>query len=471
MKSLSGPNGLTRRDFLKGAATIAGASAFSGMLAACGAAPTPEPTATTAPTGFDWKKYAGTEIAIIGEQVPYNTVVYDHMAEFEKLTGIKVIVDSLPAAHVQEKLLLALSTAPETVDVFAFNPAQRKWKYLAEGYNENLYPFLNDPTLTDPDFDWDDFAEGPIKASSSRDGTRLWMIPTFSGGLPFAYRKDVYEEKGLKVPETLEELENNIAACHDPDNEFYGWATRGKGSAITHTFGVFMRAFGTYYIDEEGNATINSPEMLQAIEYYGRLLREYGPPGPLDLDDAKIITLFGQGLVAHTHLGHSQMLGFCKPEESKVVDTVGWFRAPGGPGGRLDTSGQGGPAINTGSTKKEAAWYLVQWFANKQNQLRLQLAGEPAVRKSAWAAPEFQATLAEGGCLADLLPVLQKIGAEGNPYAHPPAIDFKAARTVVATVVEIAIQGGDFETAADEANAEYQRLIDESGEVLLGDEF
>ncbi len=45
------------------------------------------------------------------------------------------------------------------------------------------------------------------------------------------YRKDLYDAKGLKAADTLDEFLKNAAAVHDPANRVYGMALRGFAGA------------------------------------------------------------------------------------------------------------------------------------------------------------------------------------------------------------------------------------------------
>jgi len=45
------------------------------------------------------------------------------------------------------------------------------------------------------------------------------------------YRKDLYDAKGLKPADTLDEFLKNAAAINDPANRVYGMALRGFAGA------------------------------------------------------------------------------------------------------------------------------------------------------------------------------------------------------------------------------------------------
>ena len=462
---------MSRRDFLKAAAVVLGTGTLGGLAAACGPAPTTVPptappaavpTVVSAPA-FDWKRFAGTQISYLAKNQRYTTEPLKYLSEFEQLTGIKVTPDLATSQEFYQKQTLALTTAPEKIDLLDYTTEVMRWRMVGGGFLEDLNPFLNDKSLTATDYDFSDFIEAQVKNCSSKDGKQLWGIPYEIPAPVFAYRKDVYDAKGLKVPQTLDEFEKNIAACHDPTKEFYGWTTRGVAVPSTHTFAFVRRALGAPYLDKNNKASVNSPEMIQALEYYGRLLRNYGPPGPEGLDDAKCVALFSQGRAAHTYLSNTYHYAFWDPSSSKVVGQIGWFTAPKGPKGGGDSAGPIAISICSKSKNKQAAWYFAQWFTNKRNQLRSQVLPEPTGRKSAWAAPEFKQGL-KGDAVA-FMTTMEAALANGFMDAHPPAEDFSGARATVGAAITVAIQGGDIKAAAEKANIAYQKQIDSEGGV------
>ena len=85
------------------------------------------------------------------------------------------------------------------------------------------------------------------------------------------YRCDLYEQAGLKAPETFEELRDNAAKLHHPSAEMYGAVYRGIGPQATWPFSSWMWGYGGDWLDSEGNPTINTPETVAAFEIYGEI--------------------------------------------------------------------------------------------------------------------------------------------------------------------------------------------------------
>lgn len=448
---------VSRRSFLKGSLAAAGASALGGTFGNWG-------VNRVSAQGFDWKKYAGTQINFQTVNHPMLNTLIAELPKFEALTGIKVIPDQPTDADWYKKKVLAVTTAPEKVDVIHFAGESDRWKFIGEGFLEDLNPFVNNPALTNKEvLAFDDIAPGQLPICSSRDGKKLFAIPFVAGGQSYCYRRDIYEKLGLKVPTTLEEFENNLKATHDPANEVYGMVTRGIGWLAVHPFSTIMKAYGAWYVDKDSKAAVNTPDFIKAYTYYGNMLRLYGPPGALQLDDPKGVALFSQGKAAHNIMPNPYQVGFMDPEKSKVAGNVGWFNAPKGPGGQGDSWGPLGLSICSFSTKKEAAWYFIQWFASAENQLKNLLAGQPAIRASAYKAPEFVAK--RTGDFGRYMDVIEVSIRNATGRSFPPAPDLIAAREAVGIAITAAIQGENVQAAADKANVTYQKLLDDAGGI------
>ena len=84
MSRASKVKGLTRREFVKAGALLGGAAAVL-------------PTRAAAPAVGDafWKQYSGTTLRIVSNDHAYPRAVRTRLAEFEKLSGMKVEIDLL----------------------------------------------------------------------------------------------------------------------------------------------------------------------------------------------------------------------------------------------------------------------------------------------------------------------------------------------------------------------------------------
>lgn len=438
--------------------TAAPPTAASQPTAAAGepTAAAAEPTAAGAAAAFDWKKYAGTEIRPFFWENKQANYWIEKLPEFEALTGIKVNYEKHTVAETYQKTLLELTTNPDKVDAFIFFPHQQKYKYVKEGFQEDLFPLINNPELTNPDYDFDDFFDAQIDGLTV-DG-KLIGIPFQAYTELMVYRKDLYEAKGLKPPETFDELQANAAALHDPANELYGLVTRGRGPDALHMWAEWNWNYGGDWLDENGKPMINSPESVAAFKMYGDILGKSGPPGAVNLVDAEMFALFCQGKAAHFMNWAGYSFDFNDPAKCPATaGKVGYLLYPKGPAGQVTHSMPLALSMSSKSQNKEATWLLLQWLTSKENIIPMQQQGLLQPRESAWADPGFTEGIAK--TLPDWVEKATEALNKGRPDGLPPAEDVQAARDILGPVITTAIEGGDVQAAADKANAEYSKLL------------
>ena len=96
---------------------------------------------------FNWRKYEGTTIRVIDSKSAFTKLDKKHIAEFEKVTGIKVIHEPYPSAQTRRKLLMELGAKNEDLDVF-WGMMKTAYQYDNAGWIEPLDKYLKDPSLT-----------------------------------------------------------------------------------------------------------------------------------------------------------------------------------------------------------------------------------------------------------------------------------------------------------------------------------
>lgn len=430
-------------------------------LSACAqpvAEPTPIPTTapTEAPKGFDWKRYDGETIRLmVSDFKPYDDI-RKMLPEFEEKTGIKVIWDQTSGFDLYIKQILELTANPENVDVFILSFENTGYKMLKEGWLEDLTPYLNDPAMTSPDYDYADFIDGVgqfIKKNNIIMGMPDYVHTEF-----IVIRKDIFEKNGLTCADidTFDKLQQTAEKLNDPDHEFYGISYRGGGYAASWQFSNWLWSYGGDWLDNNGKPNLDTPEAIAAATKYGDILRLYGPPGTADLDDGRNKTLFLEGRLGIWYAAAMHISGAADPAISKVADKVEYCLTPSGPTGRYVNLAAPTWSISSGSKHKGASWYLVQWLTSKDMQIYQQVNNQILMsRQSAWDAPEFIKT-----ANPSYLQIAKETFSFTRSPALPPAEDVAAIRTVVGKALEVALTGGDVGAAMAKANQEYIKLID-----------
>lgn len=398
------------------------------------------------------KPYEGVLLRFVGNNMPWTRYIMSSVSEFEEQTGMEVEIEEYGEDQLNQKLTTEFVAGRSDIDVFMSRPLQAASIFQQNNWVVDLNKFAKE----DEEYDLDDFSQRALN-NVTRNGV-LTGIPIISDSNFLYYRKDVFEEAGLKPPDTMEEMMEVAKVLTNPDKEMYGYVGRGQRSALVTMFSPFLYGFGGDFLDvETGTATFDTPEALRAIDFYGTILREYGPPGVLNMSWQQCLTVFAQGKAAMYTGGGSQFPGLLDPEKSIVADKTGILRFPKGPVNSnnmyfVTTWDMG---IYSGSENIEAAWEFVRWATSKEMIVRTQ--GEaivPSGRKSAWANPEGIKAVP-----ADFVKAFIA-STEGIDHDRPQVTAAPAARDIVGAAIVVAIEGGDYITAAKQANIELQELID-----------
>ncbi len=361
---------LTRRAFLRGSAAGTGAVVAAGVLA--------RPAASAAAdlelkpyleAIIDWKQAAGEHITLL---VLPNFVTTDAVVKmtpvFEKLTGIKVTYQPTPPLQLREKHILDLSTKAAQFATTWTDPDYVPL-YGENGWVEDLGKYLDDPKLTDKAwFKLDGIFGGWLKSTQWKG--RQYSMPFDGATTIHFYRKDLYEKKGLRVPQTFDDLRKNSAALHDPGNNQYGMvyrAFRGPGQNMFVFPSIFL-GFGGNWLNSQGKPTVNTPEGVRALSYYSEMNQQYAPPGSGNWNWPEVVDSFANGISAQFTDGSDLSAPISNPQKSKVVGKVGYARWPAGPTGkRAAAIWNWSLPINAAVSEKtkRATWLYIQWATSE----------------------------------------------------------------------------------------------------------
>lgn len=393
--------------------------------------------------------YAGTTLRMVGANHPWQVAITALLPEFEAQTGIKVNFEAYGEDQLNQKLTTEFTAGGSDIDVFAQRPLQEARVMQMNGWYEDLAA-----CVADPDYDFADFADGAV-GTTTVNGV-LTGVPIVTEQEVLYYRKDLLEEKGIAVPTTLDELRAAAEALTDKDNEMYGFVARGQRSPLITQFSSFLYSNGGDWFDENRQATVNTPEALAAIDLYGTLLREYGPPGVLNMSWPQAVAIFAQGNAALYTDASSIYANLLDPELSAVADKTGVAIFPAGPAGSIMYNVTSwGLAMSSGSKNKEAACEFIKWATSKDIVLKTQSEGAvPGARESVWADPAGAAAFPPDWVEA------VAASANGRGYDRPLVTAVTEARDIIGGAVVVSIEGGDFTAAANDANAQFQALLD-----------
>lgn len=427
------------------------------MLAGCGgtapgASESPEPSNAPAAseTPKQDKPFAGQSLSIVTANHPWGEAIVPLIPEFEEATGMKVKVESYFEDQLTQKLTVQFTASSATPDVFMYRPLQEGRLFFKNGWVAPLDEYVN----RNADYDFEDISKAAV-GTTTVDG-KIAGIPIITEQEVLYYRKDLLEKANIPVPKTMDELMAAAKQLHDPKNEMYGFVSRGQRSPLVTQLSSFIYSEGGDFMDGD-KATINSPEAIKAMTTYGTLLKDYGPPGVLNMSWPQAFGIFAQGKVAFLTDANSLYTNLTDPEKSTVSEHVGFAAFPAGDAGSKPYNVTAwGLAINANSKNKEAAWAFIEWATGKEIVLKQQQKGNPGARGSVWNDPE-----ATKSYPPQLVEVTKEAMAGGVDHDRPVVISVGEARDAVGEIVMKIMTGEqDIQAAADKANETLQAIID-----------
>ncbi|MBW1698815.1 MAG: extracellular solute-binding protein [Deltaproteobacteria bacterium] len=272
-------------------------------------------------------------------------------------------------------------------------------------------------------------------------------------------RKDLFKKYNVKVPTTMEELEEaarklTIDENGDGKPEIYGFLSRGRERLITASFATYLwNHGGSWFKKENGKkvSNINSKESIDAYVFYGRMIRKYAPPAALNNRPPANAALFAAGKTAMLSELNFWMALSEDPKRSRVVGKTTTILVPRGQAGSYPNLPTTSLAIPKYSRKKEIAYMYIMWMTQKHIMQMGQNAAVPMCRRSVWEDPSYKAPTPGWGASA-------KIAAEyGIAIAKPQSVAIGQMRDAAAAVMEVAIRDGS--RAAIQAEADKQAKI------------
>ena len=338
---------------------------------------------------------AEVPITIVINQSPWFPGFQSVVELYEETTGNTVDLDVNPFAGSLEKQRTAVRTDQSPFDLLIMNAG-----FFVEFYKGG---FLDPLTNIDPEFklsaDIYDFDESVCWDATSMSVTcggdgKLMSVPVNPNILILHYRADLYEEKGLKIPTTWDELMANAKALNDQPR-MYGISQRGQRGAFDVTYDVFPYIWsfgGGIFKDQKAGdftITINSPETLAGMETYIKFAREVGHPSTAGQTQTNVIQNMATGKAGHIMSVLSPGL-FDDPNQSAVVNKVNYTATP------ASASHEGATPLghwlagvpkNVPDDRKKAALAFLTWFQSEEAQEAYARAGSAPVSRAVLEGP------------------------------------------------------------------------------------
>jgi len=309
---------------------------------------------------------------------------------FSESTGIVVNVVTAPTDQLRERAVIEYVGGTGTFDVATLQDA-----WMNEEIAAFLEPLQDRLAAAPTEYRSDDLIRSLVDVNTV-DG-KLLAMPFRGGTTMLYYRADHLEAAGVSVPTTLAELRAAAEALTqdtdgDGQTDVYGLVQRGiPGFEIVQDFSRFLFANGGEILGPDASACeITEPAGVGAIQLWVDLYQGgYMPPD--------LFAIGRDEQIRQLQTGRASMGIYFSPYYGRLVDEldvaqVGWAVSPTAEGV------QAGRSLNTlwslaidgNSDEKDAAWQLVQWLTNVENQITMavEYANAP-VRESTYVDDAF----------------------------------------------------------------------------------
>ena len=322
---------------------------------------------------------------------------------------VRILMESVPDTEMRDKLIASFQSSEPTYDLIVVdNP------WMDDFVDAGFLQPLDDRITTTTDYAAEDFFQ-PLVDITEVDGVR-YGVPFYNYALGYLYRTDLYEEAGLSVPSTLDELVANSQALTTSERTGIAMQPQ-RGYKIFEEWANWLFAAGGSIYDESGAPTLNTPEAQAALEAYIEAFTTAAPANSSNWAfDEAFRSVSGDQSAAM--ISYNWNLPGLNDPEGASGDLAGSFALAPMPGGK-QVLGSWSWAIPANSAASDAAWAFAAWITSTEVDVERVVAGGAAIRESTLTDPtvlesgfgeDYYAAIIE--ILSDAAPLSQGLGGE-----------------------------------------------------------
>lgn len=380
-------------------------------------------------------------------------VIEPYLNEFTESTGITVTMDPLPWASLYEKHILEITSRSGAYDVILLDDVWIE-QYsqigmlmpLNEFYDEEVYPQQFYPSL------WE---------LGVREGQQ-YVIPQRVNVYGMVYWKTPFEELGLSVPTTWDELLDTAEILTADGRHAMSLALHRDGSAPM-TWLMLLMSGGGVLFGENWEPMLNSPQGVEALELIMEL-DKFAAPGSVSWRWAQARSALAEGL-AVIHFGGLSVLAELNTAEGSRYP--GEYEATGipVPVGMGDDSESllttYAWAIPADTNNAQAAWEFINWVTGPDMEKRHGLSGSSRPVESAqyryYEDPQIIEQRPLAAIISELLP---------SSSPQPRLTVWQQISDEIGVAVNEAVLGQKTpQRALDDANANVVKILQRAGVI------
>ncbi len=269
-------------------------------------------------------------------------------------------IDSIMAAN------FAAGTLPDVV----FFPLDFAAAWYADGILD-----ADAATATVEALDAGTFSEGALNLAATADG-KYMAVPSDGWGQLLIYRTDLFDELGLEPPTDFDKIWDAAEALEEAGYTGIMSGTDPGQVFTQQCFEHFALANGAQLVDADGNITVDTPEMIEALDFYTSLMATYGPKDTATYwDQARALYFAGTvGMTVWSPFILDEMAGLrdaalptceqCADDPAYIAKNSAVVPAFAGPSGSPAQYGQVSyMGITTGADAEAAQQFVEFWLS------------------------------------------------------------------------------------------------------------
>jgi multiple sugar transport system substrate-binding protein len=325
------------------------------------------------------------DIKVAINQSPWHDGFKRTAEQYQKETGNRVILDSIPYSGLLERIRHSVRNPQGLYDL---NIVDSHWlaELYAGGFVTPVLDIAPQYSLPSEVLDFDETIYWDAKRNIFNKSTGKLMGFPVTGNVQFLYyRKDLLKEKGLKVPETWSELEAMASALTQAPGR-YGFVIEGEREKCIFSAMPFMLSAGggIFRNPREGDHTVivDSEQSITGLKAYLKLAKS-SYPRPASLVQGEIIQLLATGKAGSAVTVAAARGPLTDPNSSIIGDKVAVALIPRDPTGKhFVSSGHwiGTVPHNIPDSQKKAVVDFLSWLMRKESQVQLFENGSVPVR-------------------------------------------------------------------------------------------
>lgn len=289
---------------------------------------------------------------------PRTAIWTEIIKDFEKQhPDIKVKYVPIPIADVQSKYDTAIAGGglPDVGGVGTAYLANMVSQEALEPVNKRLKGSALEGKLVDSMVE-------SVRAAAGR-GDDIYSVPTSANNGVLWYRTDLFEQAGLKAPDTWANFYTAAEKLTDAGNNKFGYTIRGGAGSIAQALDAVYGQSGITEFWDGDKTTLNDPKNVAALEKYAGLFKRTTPAADVNNDFTKMVAQWDTGTIGM--LSHN--LGSYQDHAKALGDgKFAGIPAPiGDSGTRVQVSNPvDGLGLFRSSDNKTAAWKFIEFAAS-----------------------------------------------------------------------------------------------------------